>query len=124
MNKLTFCALIVFLPKRFFLYKQVKVFIFLHFAEISTELICERSLIDVWNSEFLTKILNILDSSDFFGCMLKLRYELRFEAHEFTQVYPWLFSTAFATPNIPVNLTNNDYRSMMCAKAVENPYVS
>ncbi|CAG9532514.1 unnamed protein product [Cercopithifilaria johnstoni] len=90
-------------------------------VEISTELMFERNLIDVWNSEFLTKILNILDSSDFSDCILKLRYELRFEAREFIQVYPWLSSTAFVTPNIQANLSNNDYRSVMCAKALENP---
>uniref|UniRef100_A0A915Q504 BTB domain-containing protein n=1 Tax=Setaria digitata TaxID=48799 RepID=A0A915Q504_9BILA len=89
--------------------------------EISTELVFERSLIDVWNSEFLTKILKILNSPDFSDSVLKLRYELRFEAHEFIQVCPWLFSTAFATPNIPSNIRNDDYRSVMYAKAVENP---
>uniref|UniRef100_A0A0R3RQM7 REJ domain-containing protein n=1 Tax=Elaeophora elaphi TaxID=1147741 RepID=A0A0R3RQM7_9BILA len=90
-------------------------------VEISTELMFERSLIDVWNSEFLTKILNVLDSPDFFGCILKLRYELRFEAREFIQVSPWLFSTALATPSIPAHLPSSDYRSVMCAKALENP---
>ncbi|EFO15732.1 hypothetical protein LOAG_12778 [Loa loa] len=89
--------------------------------EISTELIFERNIIDVWNTEFLTKISNILDSSDFFGCTLKLQYELRFEANEFIQVNPWLFSTTFARVNIPTNLPYNDYRSVMCAKAIENP---
>lgn len=83
----------------------------------------ERNLIDVWNSEFLTKILDILDSPDFFDCVLKLRYELRFEAREFVHVHPWLSSTAFLTPNIPSNLPNNDYRSVMSTKALENPYV-
>ncbi|VDK83126.1 unnamed protein product [Litomosoides sigmodontis] len=90
-------------------------------VEISTELIFERNLIDVWNSEFLTKILNIFDSSDFFDCVLQLRYELRFKADEFIQVHPWLSSTAFVTPNIPANLPNNDYRSVMCTKALQNP---
>uniref|UniRef100_A0A8R1XP48 Uncharacterized protein n=1 Tax=Onchocerca volvulus TaxID=6282 RepID=A0A8R1XP48_ONCVO len=89
--------------------------------EISTELMFERNLIDVWNSEFLTKLMEILETSDFFDCILQLQYELRFEAHEFVQVYPWLFSTAFVTPNIPSNLPNNDYRSIMYAKAIENP---
>ncbi|MCP9257101.1 hypothetical protein DINM_000335 [Dirofilaria immitis] len=80
----------------------------------------ERSLVDVWNSEFLTKILKILESSEFYDCTLKLSYELRFEAHEFIQISPWLFSTAFVTPDIPANLSNDDYRCVMYAKAVEN----
>ncbi|KAM3716458.1 Chaperonin GroEL [Dirofilaria immitis] len=81
--------------------------------EISTELMFERSLVDVWNSEFLTKILKILESSEFYDCTLKLSYELRFEAHEFIQISPWLFSTAFVTPDIPANLSNDDYRCVI-----------
>lgn len=81
----------------------------------------DRNLIDVWNSEFLSIIMQILESADFVGCTVKLRFELRFEAQEFIQVYPWLFSTAFATPTIPSNLPRDDYRAIMYARAVENP---
>ncbi|KAK6108961.1 hypothetical protein QQG55_34085 [Brugia pahangi] len=88
--------------------------------EISTELTFERNLIDIWNSEFLAKISTILDSNDFFDCVLKLRYELRFDANEFIHINPWLFSTSFvSTINIVANLPNNDYRSIMYANAMQ-----
>lgn len=119
--------LFFFYEKLIFIIESKKKCIFFHFfnfTEKSTELIFERNLIDVWNTEFLTNILNILDSPDFFGCILKLRYELRFDAREFVHVNPWLFSTSFATPNIPSNLPSNDYRSIMFTKAYENPYAN